>query len=158
MAADNDKKIGEGGKPPRNPDGSDPRYLGMKDALKREHTLEEGGILKLQERATATGREDSFTTTESEYMEYKSKPLRIVITYGLVAVVMLSARWWLWELNSALGGPLDDNIGLITMCLMFGGAFCAFAAWPRYKPRGVSDAEIDEQERAREDFRRRFGR
>lgn len=158
MRVDDESKVAKEALGPRNPDGSDPRYLGMKDALRREKTLEEGGLLKLQERATATNREDSFTTTESQFMEYRTKPLRIVVGYGLVAVVLLSARWWLWELDAALGGPMGTNLGWFTLCTMLCGAFCAFIAWPRYKSRGVNEGENDEMAKARNDFRRKFGR
>jgi len=142
----------------REPGSGEPGAIGLEDAEKHEVAADKHGFFRIREEAVRSNREDSFTTSESELMEYKSRPLGQVIVFGLLAVIFFSARFWLFPLDEALGNPLGRNLGWITLCSMFVGAYCAFMAWPKYKYKGLSDEEHDERVKSREEFRKKFRR
>lgn len=107
-------------------------------------------------------KETRFTESESDHYKYKLRPLWQTGLFGMLALAFLVGQWFLPEVNEALGEPLggkwDGNLGIIRMCMMFAGAFCAFIAWPKYQHKGHKDDEAIAMARSKEEFRRKFKR
>ena len=152
-----DEKRPAGGIPEQSEDrGSG--YLKINDVHRRIGRIYGEGYFKHQAEAVETNREDSFTTTEEDLMKYTARPIGQIIGFGLAALVGMSAWFWMRPLNDALGDPLGVYVGWVTFCTFLAGAYCLFMAWPKYRPRGMTDEEYDQRVASREEFRRKFRR
>ena len=113
-------------------------------------------------RIYAAAKEARFSESESDYYNYKPRPLWQIGLFGVSALALFAGQWFMPEINEALGDPfgwsIAGKLGIIRMLMMFAGAFCAFMAWPKYQHVNHSDEETAALAKYKADFRRKFGR
>lgn len=109
-------------------------------ARERGAQLQESGFLKLIEGATRESDEARYTDPESRHWRYRARPLGVTIVFGGLAALLIVGQNWLPEVSAALGGPAV-GLGWLRFALFVVGAYCAFMAWPSYRPAYGRDGE-----------------
>jgi len=151
------RKPGESGQGAWRKAGKDVEVEGPYTTLDDLHRAAGRAERRYWELSGTIGRAEDRRFSEPEGFRYFWKPPGVTYGFGLPAVLLIVVQMWFPELNSALGDPAGEYIGLLRIAALFLGALLLFIAAPLYKPADWTPQQQQELDAAHEYFRNKRG-